>query len=235
MCNHLLFHAGNDIAIVDECDDWCLDQRAHLHNGHPYAYRDSDRTDVRLYSGKQRVRISNEVVGDAMPWEYGVIRYKNGNRLDCRRKNLYRKVNDIPAKSQLAKDIKVLGGGIVQVGIKRGGAFWVDIDDAERVLEKSWHFLGGKGGGFYVRTAVDYDEGLLLHRFIMNCHGGMVVDHINGVPMDNRKENLRIVTHSENLKNRTKTPDHPLWHEIHKGKCSTGYLKYTGLQNVAKV
>jgi hypothetical protein len=40
-----------------------------------------------------------------------------------------------------------------------------------------------------------------LHRFIMGAESGMEVDHINHNTLDNRKENLRIVTHSQNLQN----------------------------------
>lgn len=41
-----------------------------------------------------------------------------------------------------------------------------------------------------------------LHRWIINCPMGMMVDHINHDTLDNRKSNLRIVTHFENQQNR---------------------------------
>ena len=43
---------------------------------------------------------------------------------------------------------------------------------------------------------------LPVHRLITNCPKGMYVDHINHDGLDNRIENLRVVTNSENLKNR---------------------------------
>ena len=43
-----------------------------------------------------------------------------------------------------------------------------------------------------------------LHRIIMNAKKGDVIDHINHDTLDNRRENLRIVTHSENKRNSLK-------------------------------
>jgi len=41
-----------------------------------------------------------------------------------------------------------------------------------------------------------------LHRYLMgNVPKGMVIDHINRKPLDNRKSNLRIVTYEENAYN----------------------------------
>lgn len=43
-----------------------------------------------------------------------------------------------------------------------------------------------------------------MHRLIMKPPKGMVVDHINGDKLDNRKSNLRITTYSLNIMNRHK-------------------------------
>jgi hypothetical protein len=42
-----------------------------------------------------------------------------------------------------------------------------------------------------------------MHRQIMGLERGdpLQVDHINGDPLDNRRENLRVVTHAENRQN----------------------------------
>lgn len=41
-----------------------------------------------------------------------------------------------------------------------------------------------------------------LHRLVMDAPKEMQVDHINGDKLDNRKENLRVCTNTENAKNR---------------------------------
>lgn len=44
-----------------------------------------------------------------------------------------------------------------------------------------------------------------MHRLIMRAKKGQILDHINGDRFDNRKENLRFCTNSQNLANRSKT------------------------------
>lgn len=43
---------------------------------------------------------------------------------------------------------------------------------------------------------------LYLHRYVMGFPDNMMIDHINGDPLDNRKSNLRIATARVNCKNK---------------------------------
>ena len=59
-------------------------------------------------------------------------------------------------------------------------------------------------GGGYVRArfakAVGGDGGFVyLHRFIMRAPPGVDVDHMDGNPLNNTRENLQIVTRSRNI------------------------------------
>ena len=59
-------------------------------------------------------------------------------------------------------------------------------------------------GGYYVIRSVGRTH-IRLHREIIGAKKGEIVDHINGNTLDNRKENLRICTHKNNMQNQ-KTP-----------------------------
>ena len=85
----------------------------------------------------------------------------------------------------------------IKYGIKH---IVIDLEDVEKCKNYKW-FLSFDEilNSFYVKTS-KYPYS--LHRVIMNCPKGFVVDHINHNTLDNRKENLRICTHAENMKNR---------------------------------
>jgi len=82
----------------------------------------------------------------------------------------------------------------------------IDAEDLERVLELGrWGLLSRNKHGRYVRhqgTINGKKVTTHLHRFIMDCPDGYVVDHINRDTLDNRKSNLRILTPNENSANR---------------------------------
>ena len=73
----------------------------------------------------------------------------------------------------------------------------VDDDDYEKYGTLRWHL---SDTGYAVRRS--NRETIRLHRLIMNCPEGLVVDHLNGNPLDCRKSNMRICSQKENAKNR---------------------------------
>ncbi|MDC4245583.1 HNH endonuclease [Clostridium perfringens] len=71
----------------------------------------------------------------------------------------------------------------------------IDIEDINKVKNFKWH-LDNRG---YTKNEKNK---ILLHRLIMNAKDGEYVDHINHNTLDNRKENLRVVTNQQNGMNR---------------------------------
>jgi len=83
----------------------------------------------------------------------------------------------------------------------------IDPDDYYRVRSFKW-WVHSNGSNLYAaRTSITPDlkaRIIYLHRQIMNPPAHLVVDHRFGQTLDNRKLNLRVVTHAENMRNRRK-------------------------------
>jgi hypothetical protein len=73
----------------------------------------------------------------------------------------------------------------------------VDDEDFDRVATTKWRVFLSQWGRVYAVTA----RGTLLHRSILDAPKGYDVDHINGDGLDNRRSNIRLGTHSQNLAN----------------------------------
>lgn len=82
----------------------------------------------------------------------------------------------------------------------------VDDEDYEYLNQFKWlpNFTRGYYYAYRLNKTENKKIGIMMHRFIMNCPPDKVIDHINGNGLDNRKENLRICTHSQNMCNRRK-------------------------------
>jgi hypothetical protein len=85
---------------------------------------------------------------------------------------------------------------------------FVSNEDYERVMKYKWHCSSSllKSGNYYkyVSTSIKGKTLRLSHLILGKPENGMVVDHINNNPLDNRRENLRFATRSQNSQNKTK-------------------------------
>jgi len=76
----------------------------------------------------------------------------------------------------------------------------IDDEDYNKIKNYKWGVsYNKKYDNFYVRSKF-----IDIHRLIMNCPSGMIVDHINHNGLDNRKENLRICNNKQNRINSLK-------------------------------
>jgi hypothetical protein len=87
--------------------------------------------------------------------------------------------------------------------------FVIDEEDYYKVKDCSWHFISNN----YISHTIPVDDKrreLYLHNMIMNRLGfpgkgsKESVDHINRIGLDNRKENLRVISQSNQNLNQSK-------------------------------
>ena len=77
------------------------------------------------------------------------------------------------------------------------GVAIVSNEDYELLSKYTWCMTNAN----YAKMTLK-GKGIQMHRFIMDAKKGETVDHINGNRLDNRKENLRIVTVATNAQNK---------------------------------
>ncbi len=85
---------------------------------------------------------------------------------------------------------------IAIIRTSNGVPILIDVDDTKIITAHSWcisktGYAVANVGGKTVK----------MHRLLLNAPADMLVDHINGDPLDNRRFNLRLCTQSENAKN----------------------------------
>ena len=93
------------------------------------------------------------------------------------------------------------------IPLTQGQFALVDDEDFVRFNHRKWHAMKGRSGEFY---AVSHKPGSgkcgrndLLHRAIMGVTDPKVkIDHHNHDTLDNRRNNLRACTNSQNIQNR---------------------------------
>ena len=91
-----------------------------------------------------------------------------------------------------------------KIKLKYSGETIVDNEDYEYLNVYKWR-NGAKGYAVRMTEIEGKSKMLLMHRVILERQGvdltGLETDHINRKPLDNRRSNLRAITHTENLWN----------------------------------
>lgn len=81
----------------------------------------------------------------------------------------------------------------MEIELTRGKKAIVDAEDYERIMSMGkWHF------DRYAKRVTD--KTIYMHRVILEAPEDLVVDHINGNKLDNRKSNLRLCTRADNTR-----------------------------------
>jgi hypothetical protein len=93
---------------------------------------------------------------------------------------------------------------MAKIPLNKGLVAEVSDEDFDRLSAHKW-YLAGCAPRMYAQTDVPVGEGrrarVRMHRMILGAPDGMDVDHINGDPLDNRRENLRLASRSQNIAN----------------------------------
>lgn len=105
-----------------------------------------------------------------------------------------------------------------RIELTKGKYALIDDRDLDLVSRYKWYFSGGKlpYAHAYVKTSIQRDRDckgrflagekaprryVSMHRLILGAKLGQSVDHVNGDGLDNRRENLRLCTQAQNMRN----------------------------------
>ena len=90
-----------------------------------------------------------------------------------------------------------------EIPLTRGQFAIVDDEDYIWLNQWKWCAIKREYTWYAERRELKSISGKILrmHRVIIGARAGELVDHINGNGLDNRRTNIRICTHSQNLMN----------------------------------
>ena len=89
---------------------------------------------------------------------------------------------------------------------EKGVVVKIDDEDSHFLKEANWYVLRSKKERKYVVVRKIKNCPIYLHRLILGVEDRKIlVDHINGDCVDNRRSNLRVCTNAENMRNQRKS------------------------------
>lgn len=121
---------------------------------------------------------------------------KRGNTTSCGCEAI--KTRSINGKRNKKYNRFSIDGKIVTAFDNQGNSFIFDSDDFNKVSKHYWSVNSNTG---YVSATIN-GKSILLSRYIMeSVNESILIDHKNHILTDNRKENLRRASKSENCRN----------------------------------
>ena len=94
-------------------------------------------------------------------------------------------------------------GDLAYITLTKGYEAVIDAADVHLVDGFNW-YANTDGHTVYAQRGA-YANGAQkttrLHRVLMGVHGDLLVDHIDGDGLNNRRSNLRVATHAQNQRN----------------------------------
>lgn len=87
------------------------------------------------------------------------------------------------------------------IKLTKGYETIVDDSDFDYLSQWKWYACEHQSRIVYARRR----DGIgfrYMHSYLIDVPKGMECDHVNGNPLDNRRSNLRIVTHEDNMQNK---------------------------------
>lgn len=148
-----------------------------------------DYSKVNYINSNTTVIISCPIHGDFLQTPSNHVYHMKGCMLcSAKKRAIERTENIISDKLSLIEqpsDFKI-------IPLTKGLFTFIDNEDFESVSKLPWTYASK----YAYNGVVGY-----LHRFLMSPDEGLVVDHINRNPLDNRRNNLRVCTQKENNMN----------------------------------
>lgn len=95
----------------------------------------------------------------------------------------------------------------IEIPVGKSHIALVDEADADLVRGFKWYPHTSHGPVIYARAEMLIDGKRVrfaMHRVILDLRPGELTDHLDGNGLNNQRANLRLCTHSENMRNRRK-------------------------------
>lgn len=83
----------------------------------------------------------------------------------------------------------------------KGEEFYFDLEDYDKIKDYTWYFDNRYLKARDIKSD-NPNKKIRMHRLLIDCPDNLEPNHKNFNTLDNRKENLEVVTHKENMEKR---------------------------------